>query len=77
MPVADLHLPVPVWYFYALGPQLALCLAFGYWAERRRHGDLLDWLTGAFLASLVPVAGVLLMIWLWWRSPKPAADSGA
>jgi hypothetical protein len=80
LPVAGLHLPIPIWWFYALGPQLLLCLGLGFLAWRRRggeqlmtagsKGDLLDWLTWSFLASLVPVAGVALMIWLWWRSPK-------
>ena len=74
--LADLHLPTPVWWFYALGPQFAICLALGYWTARRRGGDLVHWLAAAFLASLVPVAGVLLMVWLWWRSPKAPATSG-
>jgi hypothetical protein len=65
-----LELPTPVWWFYAMGPQLALCLLLGFLAARRRGASLLDWLSGAFLAALVPVAGVLLMLWLWWRSPR-------
>jgi uncharacterized membrane protein len=83
VPLADLHLPTPAWWFYALGPQLVICLAFGYWTARRRGCDLsdwrhskatdwhslIDWLTIAFLASLVPLAGVVLMLWLWRRSP--------
>jgi uncharacterized membrane protein len=74
--LADLHLPTPVWWFYALGPQLAICLGLGYWTARRRGGDLVRWLAAAFLASLVPVAGVLFMLWLWWRSPTATPTSG-
>jgi len=92
--LAGLHLPAPVWWFYALGPQLVLCLWLGYLTARRRGAfpaawrratrsdwrRLIDWLTGAFLASLFPVAGVLLLLWLWWRSPqapgRPAPVSG-
>ncbi len=94
--LAGLHLPTPVWWFYALGPQLVLCLWLGYRAARRRGAfpaswrladssewhSLTDWLAGAFLASLFPVAGPLLMVWLWWRSPharrsEPVSGEGA
>ena len=71
LPVA-LQLPTPVWWFYALGPQLVICLLLGYWTARRRSDDLIRWLARAFLASLVPIAGVFVMLWLWWRSPAPA-----
>jgi hypothetical protein len=56
------------WYFYALGPQLVICMLFGYLAARKTAGDLLNWLIVAFLAALVPLAGVLIMIGLWWRA---------
>jgi hypothetical protein len=83
-PLAGLQLPALVWSFYALGPQLLICLALGYWTARRRGSDLsgwrhsrasdwrllIDWITTAFIASLVPVAGVLVMLWLWHKSPR-------
>jgi hypothetical protein len=56
------------WYFYALGPQLVICMLFGYLAARKTAGDLLNWLIVAFLAALVPIAGVLIMVGLWWRA---------
>ena len=75
MLIAGLHLPKSVWWFYALGPQLVLCLALGFQAWRRRGGDLLDWLTWSFVLALVPVAGVVVLAWLWWRSPPLPADA--
>lgn len=75
MLIAGLHLPKSVWWFYALGPQLLLCLGLGFQAWRRRGGDLLNWLTWSFLVALVPVAGVVVMAWLWWRSPPLPADA--
>ena len=74
--LAALHLPTPVWWFYALGPQLLLCLWFGYAAARRSGGDLVYWLAAAFCAALFPVAGVLVMLGLWWRVRKdrPGSD---
>jgi len=69
-------LPGPVWVFYALGPQLALCLLLGYLAARRRRASVLDWLAGAFLASLAPVFGVTAMLYLWWSSPKAPGAGG-
>jgi hypothetical protein len=66
------------WALYAYGPQLALCLLFGYLAAREAEGSLLDWLAAAFLASLVPLAGPVVMLVLWLRErrrrpPAPAA----
>jgi len=56
------------WYFYAFGPQMVVCLLFGYLAARKTAGDLLNWLIVAFFAALVPLAGVLVMLGLWWRA---------
>ena len=75
MLIAGLHLPKSVWMFYALGPQLVLCLGLGFQAWRRRGGDLLHWLTLSFVVAPVPVAGVVVMAWLWWRSPPLPADA--
>jgi len=66
------------WYFYALGPQLVICMLLGAFAARKTAGDLLDWLIIAFFASLVPLAGILVMFGLWWRAgaamPQGAPD---
>ncbi|MEI6450847.1 MAG: hypothetical protein WCP98_13030 [Actinomycetes bacterium] len=56
------------WVFYALGPQMVICMLLGYLAARKTAGDLLNWLIVAFLAALVPLAGVLIMLGLWWRA---------
>ena len=56
------------WYFYALGPQMVICMLFGYLTARKTAGDLLNWLIVAFFAALVPLAGVLIMLGLWWRA---------
>ena len=56
------------WYFYALGPQMVICMLFGYFAARKTAGDLLNWLVVGFLAALVPLAGILIMLGLWWRA---------
>ncbi len=56
------------WYFYALGPQMVICVLLGYLAARKTAGDLLNWLIVAFFAALVPLAGVLVMLGLWWRA---------
>jgi len=56
------------WYFYALGPQMIICLWLGYLSARKCDGDLLNWLVAAFCASLVPLAGVLIMAGIWWRT---------
>ena len=66
----------PGWYFYALGPQMVICLYLGYLTARKTSGDLLNWLIAAF-SSLVPLAGILIMLGLWWRAgsnfrPTPA-----
>jgi hypothetical protein len=56
------------WYFYALGPQMVICLLLGYLAARKTAGDLLNWLVAGFLASLVPLVGILIMLGVWWRA---------
>lgn len=61
------------WYFYALGPQLVCCLALGWWAARRTHGNLVNWLTVAFLASIIPLVGVIVMAVLLHRATVRAA----
>jgi len=61
------------WYFYALGPQLVVCLLLGYLSARRCAGDLLNWLVGAFVAAMVPLVGVVVMILLWRRAGRAAA----
>jgi hypothetical protein len=64
------------WAFYALGPQLVVCLALGYLAARKSGGDLLHWLVVAFFVSLLPLAGVVLMVILWRRAAcRPASAS--
>jgi len=68
---------IAAWSFFAYGPQLALCLWFGYATARRRGGSLLDWLAIAFLWSLLPFVGVGAMWWSWHRSgrrPAPGAE---
>lgn len=62
------------WMFFAYGPQLALCLWFAYSAGRRARGDLLNWLTVGFLWSLLPLAGVVIMWWLWRRAASGAGQ---
>ena len=56
------------WYFFAWGPQMIICLYLGYLSARKTGGDVLDWLVAAFVASLVPIAGVLIMLAVWWRA---------
>ena len=56
------------WYFYALGPQLVICMVLGFFTARKTAGDLLNWLIVAFFAALVPLAGILVMLGLWWRA---------
>lgn len=74
------------WYFYAWGPQVLICLYLGYLCARKTGGDLLDRLVGAFLASLIPIGGVIVMLAVWWRTegredrddgPGEAGASGA
>lgn len=55
------------WYFYAWGPQLLICLYLGYLCAKKTGGDLLDWLVAAFVASLIPIGGVIVMLAVWWR----------
>ena len=64
------------WYFYALGPQLVVCLLLGYLAARRSAGSVLNWLVGAFFAALLPLVGVAVMLVLWWRA-GPAGREAA
>ena len=61
------------WVFYALGPQLVICMVLGYVAARRSGGSMLNWLTGAFLAAVVPVVGVVVMLVLLRRVGRPTA----
>ena len=60
------------WYFYALGPQLVVCLLLGFLAARRCAGSMLNWLGGAFFAAMLPLVGVAIMLVLWW----PAGPAG-
>ena len=60
------------WYFYALGPQLVVCLLLGFLAARRCAGSMLNWLGGAFFAAMLPLVGVAIMVVLWW----PAGPAG-
>jgi hypothetical protein len=68
------------YYFYALGPQMVICMLLGYFAARRTGGDLLNWLMAGFFAALVPLAGVFVMLGLWWRAgatmPHDAREDG-
>jgi hypothetical protein len=61
-----------VWAFYALGPQLIICLGLAYYAARRSGGDLLKWMAGGFLAAVVPIFGIVVMAVLFYRSSRPA-----
>ncbi|MFA4965681.1 MAG: hypothetical protein WC709_08625, partial [Thermoleophilia bacterium] len=66
------------WAFYALGPQLAICLLLGYLTARKTGGSLLNWLVTGFATALLPLLGVLIMAVLWWRAgahaqPTPPA----
>jgi hypothetical protein len=63
------------WYFYALGPQLVICMLLGYFAARKTAGDLLNWLVVGFFAALVPLAGILIMLGLWWHAGAALPDS--
>ena len=63
------------WYFYALGPQLVICMLLGYLAARKTAGDLLNWLIIAFFAALIPLAGILVMLGLWWRAGAAMPES--
>ena len=65
------------WAFFAYGPQLLLCLLFAYLAARRADGDLLNWMAGGFLWSLVPFVGVVAMWWLWHRAGRRRVPGGS
>jgi hypothetical protein len=61
------------WYFFAWGPQLLLCLYLGYLSAKKTGGAVLDWLVAAFIASLIPIGGVIVMLAVWWRAGDPDA----
>jgi hypothetical protein len=61
------------WVFYALGPQLAICLSLGYLSARKSGGSMLNWLVAAFLVALLPLAGVVIMILAWLREVRRVA----
>lgn len=42
--------------------QLPLCLYLGYRVARKTGRSLLNWLFVGFLASIVPIVGVILMV---------------
>ena len=63
-------------YFWAAGPQLALCLWLAYATCRRRRGRMLDWLIGGFAAALLPLAGVAIMVVLFRRAGRERAARG-
>jgi hypothetical protein len=62
-------------YFWAAGPQLAICLWLAYATCRRRRGRMLEWLVGGFAAALLPVAGVVVMIVLYRRAGRGRAQA--
>lgn len=64
-----------IWVFYALGPQLVICLVLGYVAARRSGGSLLHWLVGGFLAAIVPLVGVIVMLALLRRASSTTAPT--
>ena len=69
--IAGLHLPAPA--LVVLRPRSAARRLPG---TRLPDGETTAAATGctgsppAFLAALVPIAGVFVMLWFWWRSPK-------
>jgi hypothetical protein len=65
------------WYFYALGPQLVVCLILGYLTAKRSAGSMLDWLAGAFFAAMLPLVGVAVMLVLWWRAGPAGRETAA
>jgi hypothetical protein len=65
------------WAFFAYGPQLVICLLFAWSACRRTNGDLLDSMVHGFLWSLLPVAGVIVMWWIWRRASREASGAPA
>jgi hypothetical protein len=68
---------VAAWAFFALGPQLVICMLFAWSARRRTHGDLLHWLVVGFLWSILPYAGVIGMWWTWRRATRRGPDAPA
>ncbi len=56
-----------VWAFWALGPQLVLCLVLAWKLSKRREESALSWMIGGFFASLVPLIGVVPLI-VFWRA---------
>jgi hypothetical protein len=64
------------WAFFALGPQLVICMLFAWSACRRTHGDLLSALTKGFLWSLLPFVGVAVMWWIWRKASRGARAGG-
>ncbi len=62
------------WYFFAWGPQLLICLGLGYLSAKKTGGDLVNWLVAAFLASLIPIGGVIVMLAVWWRAGTTHPD---
>ena len=65
------------WYFYALGPQLVVCLLLGYVSARKSAGSRLNWLVGAFFAAMLPIAGVAVMVALWWFAGRAGRDTAS
>ncbi len=61
---------VAAWAFFAYGPQLVICMLFGWSGCKRAKGDMLHWLTVAFLWSLLPFVGVIAMWWLWRHAAR-------
>ena len=57
-----------IWGFYALGPQLVICLLLAWSACRRTHGNLLNWLALGCLCSLLPFVGIVVLWWLRRRA---------
>jgi hypothetical protein len=64
------------WAFFALGPQLVICLLFAWSACRRTHADMLSALTKGFLWSLLPFVGVAVMWWIWRKASRKAGGGG-
>ena len=56
------------WIFWALGPQLVICLLLAYAAAKRSSGGMLNWLIVGFLAAIVPLLGVVVMLVLLRRA---------
>ena len=65
------------WIFWALGPQLVICMGLGYAAAKRSGGSLLNCLVVGFLAAVVPLLGVVVMLVLLRRVRPKAAPTAA